>query len=388
MSKRLQLPGAAVWDGMSGAARSKTLDGHFCPVYCVVLSKDGKLIVSGSQDGTICIWDTATGKLSKGWKGHERDVMCVAISQDCKYIASGSDDRTIKVWNVDTGEEMHTLGQNEESVSSVAISSMDGICVATGSSESVRLWNLKYNSRFALFMVAKFTWMPHENSFDDPDPVTSIAFSKCGDFFVSGSSRGCVQFWYARIGEKNKITEGDPFYSGFVRVGFSDDDNLVCAASTSQCVRVWQISPQRELFTRHPTTDCVSSIAVSSCNRRTVLGLVEDYTLRIQDIIGQEVCVLEGHTGLVNDIAISDCGGIIVSASEDGTLRVWVAGVDPPEDVLEKLPSPSNNLILGTGLCLKRQSESASTAESSTENLLVTANWFEVNETWNSMSRS
>ena len=79
----------------------KTLEGHSDNVKSVAYSPDGKKIVSGSNDGTIKIWDANTGQCLKTLKGHSGDVWSVAFSPDGTKIISGSWDDTIKIW----GEE-------------------------------------------------------------------------------------------------------------------------------------------------------------------------------------------------------------------------------------------------------------------------------------------
>jgi WD40 repeat protein len=59
----------------------------------LVLSKDGKILVSGSLDSTIIVWNTETGeKVGDPLMLHSSAVNCVCISPDGKYIASGSED--------------------------------------------------------------------------------------------------------------------------------------------------------------------------------------------------------------------------------------------------------------------------------------------------------
>src|SRR6266446_7468100 len=80
-----------------------TLKGHGAEVYSVAFSPDGKLLVTGSFDNTLKLWDVASGKELKtyaGPQGHTKQVLSVAFSPDGQFIASGGADNTLKIWDV------------------------------------------------------------------------------------------------------------------------------------------------------------------------------------------------------------------------------------------------------------------------------------------------
>ena len=77
--------------------------GHSNWVNSVAISSDNKLIISGSEDKSIKIWDIESGKEIKKLNGHSECVYSVAISSDNKYIVSGSGDNSIKIWNLQSG---------------------------------------------------------------------------------------------------------------------------------------------------------------------------------------------------------------------------------------------------------------------------------------------
>ena len=66
-------------------------------------------MVSGSYDGIVRIWDTATGETLRELKGHHaHGVRSVVVSPDCQHIISGSRD-AIWIWTKD-GVIEHKLG--------------------------------------------------------------------------------------------------------------------------------------------------------------------------------------------------------------------------------------------------------------------------------------
>ena len=96
-----------VWNALSWDIAS-TFDGHVGPVYTVAFSPDDTYLASGGADGTVRIWDLATGQ-AQILAGHTDYVNTVAWSPDGTRLASGSRDISVRVWDVASGETIDTL---------------------------------------------------------------------------------------------------------------------------------------------------------------------------------------------------------------------------------------------------------------------------------------
>ena len=81
-------------------------NGHTYAVYSVAISNDSQLIVTGSDDRTIRIWNRETGDCLAVLTGHKDYVRSVSISTDSQFIVSGSDDKTIRLWEMSSGKQL------------------------------------------------------------------------------------------------------------------------------------------------------------------------------------------------------------------------------------------------------------------------------------------
>ena len=74
------------------------------PAGCLAFSTDSRLIAAGGVDGSVTIWDLATGQLHRRFQGHTEWVRSIKFSPDSTRLYSASRDKTVKVWQVSNAE--------------------------------------------------------------------------------------------------------------------------------------------------------------------------------------------------------------------------------------------------------------------------------------------
>jgi WD40 repeat protein/transcriptional regulator with XRE-family HTH domain len=97
-----------VWDADSGQIL-RSFTGKPGSVFALTWSKDGKTLITGRNDGSLCWWDVDTWKLLHILQSHQQTIHAVQVSPDGHLVACCGDDGTIKLWGMETTELVRTL---------------------------------------------------------------------------------------------------------------------------------------------------------------------------------------------------------------------------------------------------------------------------------------
>jgi small GTP-binding protein len=116
------------------AVLERKLKGHMSWVKSVVVSPDGKWMVSGADDTTIKIWGLEAGICRGTFEGHQNVVCSVSISPDGELVASaGLSDKTLRIWDLKSGTCLQSI-REEGGVHFISVTfSPDGSRLVVGS---------------------------------------------------------------------------------------------------------------------------------------------------------------------------------------------------------------------------------------------------------------
>jgi WD40 repeat protein len=110
-------------------------------IISLTASPDGMILVTGGGEGSLTLWETATGRQLRTLQAHVRGrVRSVAISPDGRTLASAGDDKTIRLWQVATGLELLAFPDQPNFINSVAFSPDGRHLAAALHDGSVRIW--------------------------------------------------------------------------------------------------------------------------------------------------------------------------------------------------------------------------------------------------------
>ncbi len=299
--------------------------GHTAPIKSLAISRDGSRLLSGSEDSTVRLWETATGRellclkltfqvssaifspdehrvaVAGGWEnlirmydlarttclmswlGHKSLVTGLAWSADGRTVWSASWDQTVRGWDASTGLEIHRLEGHTDYVDCVAVSP-DGQWVASGATdETVRLWNGHTGQPVAVIRVEGRSVVGY----------SAVAFSPDSQLLVGTSLAAEIAVWDVSSTEIVRLLEGH--IGNIFAVAWSPDGQKIASAGGSDF--------HDEELKRDFGSD-------NSC--------------RVWDLAsGREIQRYVGHTGNVNAIVFSPDGSTCFSAGKEGVIHRW-----------------------------------------------------------------
>ena len=302
-------------------ALEQVLTGHTGWVAAVAVTADGTRAVSGGRDGTVRVWDLATGQQQAELTGDHGPAMAmaVAVTADGTRAVSGGYDGTVRVWDLATGQQQAELTGHHGPAMAVAVTADGTRAVSGGYDGTVRVWDLATGQQ-----QAELTG--HHG------PAMAVAVTADGTRAVSGGRDGTVRVWDLATGQQQAELTGHhgPVAVAVAAVAVTADGTRAVSGGGDGTVRVWDLATgqqQAELTGHHGPA---MAVAVTADGTRAVSG-GGDGTVRVWDLAtGQQQAELTGHHGpvavavaAVAAVAVTADGTRAVSGGRDGTVRVW-----------------------------------------------------------------
>ena len=143
------------------------LVGHAGGINACAWSPDGARLLSGGRDGTLLVWDAASGELLHTLTGHKDWIMSCAWSPDGARLLSGGYDRTLRVWDAASGELLHTLTGHGNWINACAWSRDGARLLSGGDDGTLRVWDALTGVPLRVHAVTPYghaAWLPQENT--------------------------------------------------------------------------------------------------------------------------------------------------------------------------------------------------------------------------------
>jgi WD40 repeat protein len=282
--------------------------GAALPVAAVAWSGNGEWLAVASGSA-VELWETHSWKAVRRLAGARDRIRCVVFARGDRLVAAGSDDGTLHVWDPATGLRLTPVKAHADAVCGLEMQD-DGRAVTASLDGTAAVWDLEQGREIARFRGHR-------------GPVRSLSLQGAGGRLATGGEDGTIRRWDAASGRESRALEtgGIP-----LAVGFSPRGGYFVAATDDRRLLVWKLRTQEDPW-RAELGGAAQALAFSDDERLLALAL-DDRTVRLLDLSSKrEVACLAGHEGPVRTVAFRPGSRtVLVSGGDDGTLRIWNEG--------------------------------------------------------------
>lgn len=230
-----------------------------------VIKEQPELALTDFNSCSAKVWNTSTGECIQTLSGHSSIVTDAAFALDADFVATASDDSTARIWDTISGECLQLFTGHSEGLCSVALS-RDGSLVLTASyDKSARLWD-RVSGHCTLIFRGHTAC------------VESGMFSVSADLVLTRGADEMAKVWSTASGE----CKWTLFHGDLTGVLFSRNGALIVTSGGREAV-IWSVST------------------------------------------GDRMLTFLGHRRMILSVAFSADDGLVITASMDGSAKVWNA---------------------------------------------------------------
>lgn len=319
-------------------------------VVAAAISPDARLIAYAAQrlgKVTTKVFDTKTRRVR--FTLGERGIDSLTFSADGRLLATGSSDKTARLWSAATGKLLHILPMRGQVLSERF--STDGRELVTASTDgTAAVWNIRTGERDLLLVGA--TGAAEDAGFSPDGKEIAVAFTdRTARIYSSQDGRLLAPL----AGHRDAVTS----------VGFDPSDLHIITGSADGTARLWQANPTGQLTTIDDEHAPVNALfagthVVDVSGRRvrilTTSGQVldeftaparitaaaaHDHSVALADTAGNlELATIGGESRGITGKHVSALAyasdGRLITASTDGTIRIWSSTSAAPRIVRSK----------------------------------------------------
>jgi len=315
-----------LWDYSTGEELVK-LTGHTDSVTSTAFSSDGEMIATGGMDGKVRVWRRVGKEHWNVWEfltelqGPD-EVMWLRWHPKGAVLLAGSNDTTVWLWQLPSGNTMQVFAGHEGPIQCGDFTPNGKRIITADATGTLIFWDPR--SPTPIFKLtttdARF----------DVESITSLAVNSASTLAAVGGASGGVRVVSLNKGEVvgalNGHNEGDSVESvAFINLGgIGQSGSILVTGGTDGKACIWDLSTMRLRATLEHEDAITTLLNLPSPNSHLLVTASADKTLRTWDArTGTLVKEHKGHHGPVLGAALGLEGETVITAGDDGVCLVF-----------------------------------------------------------------
>ncbi|KAF8742695.1 hypothetical protein AX14_002509 [Amanita brunnescens Koide BX004] len=229
------------WEAWSGiCSRTITRTGESGQVNRLAISPDKRLLAAAiHKKVNIYEINSASSDPIVTFEGHTSNVTSASFHSEGKWLVTGSEDGTIRIWDL-RNTHPHRTYDNGSPVNDVCIHPNQGELISCDQAGSIKQWDLSDNT------------CSHELTPAGDVPIRSVTIASDGSCLVAGNNKGQCYVW--RVNDESSglprfqaVTRFLAHNKYLTRCLLSPDVRYLATCSADTTVKIWSISPNFEI---------------------------------------------------------------------------------------------------------------------------------------------
>ncbi len=284
---------------------------------CLAFSPDGRHLVAGRNDVLICHWQLPDGQIyAAPWSTPDPQTRSIALSSGAEYLAAASGDNTLRIYYLPDGKLVKTLAGHTNQVRSILLNPDERTMISGGFDGAIRIWRFPLGSELKTIETGC-------------GELFALAVSPDGQFLLSCGVDPAIRVWNLPDGRLVRKMDG---HIGTVTCLVTSATGQIAASyGRDQTIRVWNYRSGRQLTQIDTRAGAATeSTTITSLlihpSEQVLIGATDSGAIKFWSVsTGKEILSnpLVGHQKLVNALALSPNGELLVSSSLDGTICLW-----------------------------------------------------------------
>lgn len=293
------------------------LIGHKKLLKKVLITADGKKIISVDKDNYVKLWNVKTRSQICEWKLQEK-IISIAISLEFRYMALGLENGSIFLYDLFQKKLISSMHSHKSPVIGLSFCERDQSLVSCEEIGKINKWKIED------IMKKKKIWQLSikTNSFYCLDEkISSICTDLSGDLIIAGSQKGNVYFISCHE-NKPSVIKMKAHTKEVKKILISANGRAAVSMSVSppHNILLWDLRNKEKI---HFSQENASSIAITG-DAKFILVAIENGCIDIWNTSKKsKIFSLEGHSNLICDISVTADSTMAVSGFEDGLVTLW-----------------------------------------------------------------